>query len=494
MRLVGYQGRETQVTQALTYVDKRVDWEYRKALAGRSWFVHKYGQAAYQQRIDSLKAQRTKCLLAEDQEGLWTRTGLQALIMASTFDSDEVVEREYEMPAPKPLPWAKIPVGEDRYYQLDAAEKLLEAAPRGPACVEIGTGLGKSRIIRNLIKKLGLRTVVMAPSLNIAKQLFDDLVTHFGPSRVGFVGDGKKQYNRLITVAIGASLTKIDEEHPGWATLSNAKVFIADESHLCPAATLEKVCYGLMANVPYRFFFSGTQMRNDGLDLVLDGITGPVVYRMSVREGVDQGFLSRPVFRMVWVESNVRDSSGTLVDSRDANELTRVHVFYNDELNRKAAELANKAVGVAGRPTVILVEEMEQFSRLLPHLRYEARFAHGGVTKENREKLPAEYHDSDPKKLVEAFNRGEFPILVGTSCIVTGTDIQAVGCILFLRGGKSEIEVKQAIGRGTRLFPGKRDCVFMDFGISNVETLERHAKARKAIYDDVYPSYAEMRL
>jgi superfamily II DNA or RNA helicase len=491
LRLGGYEKNRALLAETLTYTDKRVDYEYRKAKASKGWFVRVHGQAAYDERIAALEAERKKSLLYEDAEGLWTRSGVHPLL-ARVFD-DKLV-RSYELPAPRVVPWAKMPEHQDRYYQVAAHDALLAAAQNGPACVEIGTGLGKSRIIRNLIKSLGLQAVVMAPSKNIAQQLFDDLTLHFGSARVGFFGDGKKQYSKLITVAIGASLTRVEPGSPIWEKLSQARVFIADESHLCPAATLEKVCFGLQGSAPYRFFFSGTQMRNDGLDLVLDGITGPCVYSMTVREGVDQGFLSKPVFRTVWMDSKVLGASGRIYDSDDANDLTRAHVFYNPDVNARAAEFANKSVSMLGRPTVILVEEMEQFGHLLPLLRYEARFAHGGVTKENKDKIPEQYHDSDPKALVAAFNRNEFPILVGTSCIVTGTDIQAAQTIIFLRGGKSEIEVKQAIGRGTRLFPGKNDCIFLDFGISNVETLERHANARIKIFDDVYPSHQELRL
>jgi superfamily II DNA or RNA helicase len=224
-------------------------------------------------------------------------------------------------------------------------------------------------------------------------------------------------------------------------------------------------------------------MRNDGLDLVLDAITGPIVYTMNVKEGVDKGFLSQPKFRMFWTRSNVRE------ESRDPNDLTRAHIYYNDELNRKIADLVNKAVSVMSRPTLILVEEIPQFQALLPYLRFEARFAHGGVTKDNKGSLPEQYHKSNPKELVAGFNSGEFPILVGTSCIATGTDIQATQAMFYLRGGKSETEVKQGVGRCTRLFAGKKDCMVFDFGIENVEVLRNHATARKEIYSDIYPDY-----
>jgi superfamily II DNA or RNA helicase len=481
IQIIGHEGNLGKLREFLKYTDKKVDWEIKSALAGRRWFVQKYGQEAFTNRLKALKEEQHKQLLFEDETGIWTYSGLQKQVSEILDDDD--VQKTFKLPQHKLIPWATVPENDDRYYQVLAHDALLA---EGHAAVEIGTGLGKSRIIRNLLKTIGLQAVVMAPSKSIAEQLYDDLSKHFGKARVGYVGDGKKDFKKLITVAIGASLTRMAPDSPAWKVLSKAQVFVSDESHMCPAATLQKVCFGLVANAPYRFFFSGTQMRNDGLDLVLEGITGPIVYRKTVQEGVDEGFLSKPVFRMIWANT---DSE---FDSKDANDMTRAHVFYNNTITARAAEIANKSVSLQGRPTVILIDELEQLSYLLPHLRYETRFAHGGVTKENKEKIPPEFHDSDPKALVAAFNRGEFPILVGTSCIVMGTDITRVGSILYLRGGKSEIEVRQAVGRGTRLFPGKANCTFIDFGIANVEVLKKHALARRKIYQDIYPSYAEI--
>ncbi len=481
IRLLGYDRLRPDLEKALTYVDRKLDYEINKFKNNR-WFLQQHGEEAFVAHLDELKKKRIKSLLFEDDEGLWTYSGLATML--SKLFGDEI-EYGFQRPQARVIPWAKVPEGSDRYYQTAAEDNLITT---GHAGVEIGTGLGKSRIIRNLLKRLALPAVIMAPSVNIANQLYDDLLDHFGKTKVGRYFDGKKEFKKMFVVGVSASLTRIEEGSPAWKTLQQAQVFIADESHQCPAVTLAKVCFGLVAPAPYRFFFSGTQLRNDGLGLLLDAITGPIVYRMTVREGVDQGFLAKPVFRMVRMKSNLDFASN------DVNELTRAHVYYNPQVISVAADLTNKAVSLMGRPTLILVDELEQFTKLQPLLRYEAHFAHGGVSKENKDKLPKEFHVSDPKALVADFNAGKFPILVGTSCVATGTDFRGVRCIVYLRGGKSEIEIKQGVGRGTRKVPGKEDCLFIDFAIDNVEALARHAKARKELYADIYPSFSEMKL
>jgi superfamily II DNA or RNA helicase len=68
-----------------------------------------------------------------------------------------------------------------------------------------------------------------------------------------------------------------------------------------------------------------------------------------------------------------------------------------------------------------------------------------------------------------------------------------VGGIIYLQGGRSEVQIKQAVGRGTRRVPGKEDFFFFDFDVYNVGTTHRHAEARVKVYEDIYEgSYKEM--
>jgi superfamily II DNA or RNA helicase len=482
LRLSGFNPQQIVLLKSsLTYKDQKVFFEYRK-FKHAVWFAHKHGQEAYDQRLEELKQAVNKCLLFEDEQGLWTWSGLtrkiERLFPEAKFTSDVTY------PEQGLLGWDQVPPYKPHAYQEDSKTQLIAYQHAG---VEIGTGLGKSLIIYNLLKHYGLKSVVMAPSKDIANKLYEECLRYFGPKKVGFFGDGKKKSSKLITIAIAQSLTRIEPGSEHWVELSKAKVFMADESHQCPASTLAKVCFGLVENAPYRFFFSATQIRNDGLDLLLEAITGPIVYRMTVKEGIEQGYLARLVFTMIKTTSN------KTFDHGDVNEMTRQHLYYNDRVIKQAATMANHFVDQQKCRVLILVEELEQFAHLYPLLKHPVKFAHGGVTKENAGKIPKPFHDSDPSMFVKEFNCGEFPILVGTSCITTGTDIKANEVTIYLQGGKSEIQVMQGpCGRSTRLFEfadghKKTTCRVIDFDVENIEDMHRHAQARKSLYEQVAP-------
>lgn len=501
VRLEGLDERSlTSARSFLTFQDRGVAYlvsQHKKKFAWKSndpegWLQHN----------EELKSHLKRCILFEDEKGLWTYSGLVDALRG--FMREAVVENGIVRPTPAGIAWAKPPVFEDRYYQTEAENALVAA---GHGAIEMGTGLGKSTVLRNLCHRLGLHAIIIAPSSSILSQLMVDFTRAFGSRYVGQYGDGKKKCDRLFTIATYQSLTRIEPGSEQWDRLSDAEVFIVDESHMCPAGTLEKVCMGLARQASYRFFVSATQTRGDGSELVLKGITGPIVYSMSVQRGVDEGFLAKPHFKMVQVRSS------DTFESADVQKMTRHHLFYNDDVIRRAADIANMAVERLGHRVLIQVEELPQFAKLLPHLRHEARFAHGTPKSDPamKAKLPKEYWDSDPQQLVEQFNDEQFSILVGTSCIGTGTDFKVPETVINMMGGASAVSIPQAVGRGTRRHTfkdgrKKASFNFVDFAVmlntkkyadrpgeqqgQSLSPLYRHALNRSQLYRDLYPNLA----
>jgi superfamily II DNA or RNA helicase len=469
-RIVGHDDKLALIQRYLTYTDKSIAYQIQK-LKHSQWF----DAERHADQLEELQRLHKPCLLKQDENGYYTLSGLASEV--ALFLNDTVTNT---VTYPKPgrsIPWEKVPPAL-RPYQRETVDLFME---RFHAAAELATGLGKSYILMYLAKELGLKTVVMAPTTSIANQLYDDFVLFLGKKRVGRYYGGKKDSSRLVTVAIHASLARIDPTSDDWAALSAAQVFIADESHLCPANTLYEVCTGLCGSAPYRFFLSGTQLRGDGADLLLRGVTGPVLKRMSVIDGVEQGWLAKPTFKVLSVTSD------DPYEGSDPMKATQKHLLYNPLVNAKAGALATAAVAKMDHQVLILIDEVKQFRYLSPHLKAEARFAHGPLNKENEKDVPEAHRDADNKQLVKDFNDRKFPILVGTSAISLGTDVKSVQTLIYLQGGKSEVQIRQAVGRGTRKVPGKDECVVIDFDVVNSDLVHRHALERQAIFREIYP-------
>lgn len=479
---------EAELREDLGYRDQRVVHEYlrwkRVQSRDNSWpgghpFVREHGRAALDAKVEELRQAQKGCLLMRDDKGLWVPSGLYPRLrerygVGLTLD--------FPVPAVESGPSWTPPSYEPYRHQVDAVE-VLTSARHG--AVELATGSGKSMIAAMLLKYYGLPAVVACPTLSIAEQLLSDLKAGFGEKAVGQFFGGKKQFCR-ITVAVSASLNRVAPDTKEWTYLSSKSVLCCDESHMWAADTLQDLSMGLLADVPYRFFLSGTQMRGDGLDLVLEGVTGEVLMRLSVRDAVARDVLEPPRFFQFSVESR-RDYG-----SDDPIRMNRVHLHRNPEVYKVAADLANRFVD-HGRRVLVLVEEVSQFAPLLKRLRHPAGFAHGGVTAKNRDEVPEAYRKSDPAALVAALDHGMLPILIGTSAVQTGTDFKSVGAIIDLVGGKSEVRLHQCVGRGTRKFPGKSGFYYVDFNIANVPILAKQAATRRKIMNQIYGPVEEAR-
>lgn len=96
----------------------------------------------------------------------------------------------------------------------------------------------------------------------------------------------------------------------------------------------------------------------------------------------------------------------------------------------------------------------------LEHVRsLEAMFrAHGVIAKS-----VSSYTDHLKRAVrIEAFKKGEFPVLINCGVFTEGTDIPNIDCIILARPTKSRNLLVQMIGRGMRLSPGKTNCHVID--------------------------------
>jgi superfamily II DNA or RNA helicase len=467
-----------QIKRFLTYTDRGVQYQLKKMSQNYRW--QHSDPDGFMARKAELKEDSVKSLVYRDPislepltySGLWkdleTRFGLK-------------LERTYADLSKMPtIPWNVKPF-DMRYYQKEAVEALLTAQH---GAISLPTGSGKSLVIINLCKECPVQTTIVTPSKQITNQLYDDFVAAFGLKRVGKYGSGKNEIGKLFTVCTGQALVRLEKGTPEYDFFFKSKMLIWDESHTTPAETFEQVCMGPLIDTPLRFFVSATQLRTDGSQMKLKGITGPVVYTKEFTELVEEGFLARPSFKIINVSVNGYSGYG------DINKEESQHLFLNPNVNKVAADLAFKMISLQDKPTVILIDNFQQFMHLRNYITIPFEFVHGGssnrVNKDKvalRDFLPEEYWKPDVEGAIERFNNGQTKLLIGTSAISTGVDLKPTGCLIYLQGGMSEVKVRQAIGRGTRVTDTKNAVTIFDFNIRGSNSLERHLAARQEIYE-----------
>lgn len=461
-----------EVKRFLTFFDKSVQFQISKLKKNYRWANS--DPDSFNSRMEALKMQSKRCLLLYDDQGRpYTYSGLwKELQSRFKWNLENKIDMALDTRA---IPWHRTP-DEPRYYQTEAFNALKAARHAG---IQLPTGSGKSLIIAMLCRYDAVQTIVVSPSGAITDQLYVQFQELFGKKFVGKYGDGRKDFGKLFTVATAQALTRLTPDDEAYQALSKVKRLIFDESHVTPADTFEAVCMGIGANAPERYFLSATQLRTDGSEMLLKGITGPIVYSKSFTELVSEGFLAKPIIKIFKVPTYGPSNA------QDPKTETRNQLYSNPNVNKMAAQIASKTVLMGNRQVVILIEEFKQFMMLKNFLSVPFEFVHGGASQEAKQLLPKEYWDCDRDRIIQDFNDGKVKCLIGTSAISTGVDLKPVGCLIYLQGGLSEIKIRQGIGRGTRIVPGKKDFWVIDMEVVGSKTMERHAKERQKIYAEL---------
>jgi superfamily II DNA or RNA helicase len=162
---------------------------------------------------------------------------------------------------------------EPRPFQAEALEAWRKCRYRG--VVVLPTGAGKSHVAAMAIDATRRDTLVVAPTLDLVRQWYDQLRRSF-PAPVGVVGGGDYQVQPLTVTTYDSAY--IHMEHLG----NRFGLVVFDECHHLPGDA-----YGLAARfclAPFRLGLTATLERQDGRHAELDELVGPVVYQRDIVE------------------------------------------------------------------------------------------------------------------------------------------------------------------------------------------------------------------
>ena len=162
---------------------------------------------------------------------------------------------------------------EPRPFQAEAIDAWNRASGRG--VVVLPTGAGKSHVALMAIDAKRRSTLVVAPTLDLVRQWYDQLRASFA-TKVGVIGGGEYAPAPLTVTTYDSAYMHM--EHLG----DRFGIVIFDECHHLPGDA-----YGLAAKfclAPYRLGLSATPERADGRHAELDYLVGPVVYQQDIIE------------------------------------------------------------------------------------------------------------------------------------------------------------------------------------------------------------------
>lgn len=261
-----------------------------------------------------------------------------------------------------------------------------------------------------------------------------------------------------ITVASVASLKdeRLEKYNP-----DNFKLILVDEAHHIVAAGYMKILkhFGLDTKTPHSpnlVGVSATFSRFDGLKL--GAAIDEIVYHKDYVDMIDEKWLSGVIFTTVKSTADITGvrkmkGGGDFV----ASELSKA---VNTESVNDVTVRSWLAKAPERKSTLVFCVDLNHVAGLTAKFRQyglDARFVTGDT------------HKIDRSEILDAFKRGEFPVLLNCGVFTEGTDIPNIDCVILARPTRSRNLLVQMIGRGMRLHQGKKDCHVIDM-VSSLET------------------------
>jgi DNA repair protein RadD len=345
-----------------------------------------------------------------------------------------------------------------RPYQRDATNAAVLKLKCGVAALLVlPTGSGKSLIAGDAAKRAhvaGYRTLIIAPTRELVEQDAAAVAAVTGGALIPSLAcAGLGEIDLTGPVVIGTPQTiarRIDE-------VGHMDLFIIDEAHRLGREASGQIhtilaalrgrnpklmVLGLTAT-PFRY---DSGLLTEGPDRIFDTVT----YEIGYLDLVDQGYLAPLIGPREAIERLAVDGLRRVAGDYAASDLAR---FDRGDLTGRIADQI-VALGVDRKSFLVFGVSVDHAAHLA-----EALVAHGVDARVLTGQTPTQ----ERADVVAQFKAGNVRCLVGVDVFSVGFDAPAVDLIAICRPTCSPVWHVQSAGRGTRLAPGKRDCLILDF-------------------------------
>ena len=334
-------------------------------------------------------------------------------------------------------------------------EECLRLISRsGCGIIKAVTGFGKTTMIGALALLFpDAKIHVVTKSVDVAERIVKSL-KRFIP-RVGFVGDGSRQWER-VTVITAGSLSHSD---------GDADFLFCDEVH-----QLATINFSTQLAQKYRnsrnFGLSATPYaRMDNAHAVLEPLFGPMIFELTYQEAVQLGLVV-PI-RVNWLPIRMSFNPVERYSNRVAKK--RYGIWTNLARNKLIAEAVNSYPDT--HQVLILVETIEHavhLGHLLPDytLVYSFMPPTDCAAYKKRGLLPADYkplNDYQKHQLRSDFESGTLRRVIATDVWATGVDFEQLNLLVRADDRDSDIVDVQGPGRVSRVYVSP-DGVKKEFG------------------------------
>lgn len=332
-----------------------------------------------------------------------------------------------------------------RPYQETARQKVQEEWEEGKkrTLLVLPTGTGKtivfSKIIEDRVKK-GERVLVIAHRGELLKQASDKLYKSTGLKTATEKAE-QTSLGSFYRVVVGSVQTLQREKRLNQFPPEYFDTIVIDEAHHTISDGYQRVLQHFEdANV---LGVTATPDRGDMRNL--GSYFESLAYEYSLPEAIKSGYLSPIKALTIPLKldlSNVKQQAGDF-STKDLG------TALDPYLEQIAEEMKKQCFN---RKTVVflpLVKTSQKFRDILNQHGFKAAEVNG--------------ESADREQILKDYEEGKYNVLCNSMLLTEGWDCPSVDCVIVLRPTKVRALYSQMVGRGTRLAPGKKELLLLDF-------------------------------
>lgn len=332
-----------------------------------------------------------------------------------------------------------------RPYQEEARQKVQEEWENGKkrTLLVLPTGTGKtivfSKIIEDRVKK-GERVLVIAHRGELLEQASDKLYKSTGLKTATEKAE-QTSLGSFYRVVVGSVQTMQREKRLNQFPPEYFDTIVIDEAHHAISDGYQRVLHHFEdANV---LGVTATPDRGDMRNL--GSYFESLAYEYGLAEAIKSGYLSPIKALTIPLKldlSNVKQQAGDF-STKDLG------TALDPYLEQIAEEMKKQCFN---RKTVVflpLVKTSQKFRDILNKHGFKAAEVNG--------------ESADREQVLKDYEEGKYNVLCNSMLLTEGWDCPSVDCVIVLRPTKVRALYSQMVGRGTRLAPGKKELLLLDF-------------------------------
>ena len=351
-----------------------------------------------------------------------------------------------------------------RPYQQDSVKATIHYFRKHstPALLTLSTGAGKSLIIAELARIAKGRVLVLAHVKELVEQNHSKYESYGLKASIFSAGLGRKESDRQVVFASVQSIVNSLQQFTQAFSL-----LVIDECHRVPEdenSSYQKVIRHLqktnpnlkvlgLTATPYRLglgwiyqYHTRGQVRTAQPRFFRD-----CIFDLPIRFLLDEKYLTEPkVMDMAVLGydfSSLKVSSTGHYREAELQQVIKKSARATPMIIEQVIETAKDRLGV-----MVFASTVNHAQEIMGYLRNEnAALVIGDTPLAERERI------------INDFKARKIKYLVNVSVLTTGFDAPHVDLIAILRPTESISLYQQIVGRGLRLFEGKKDCLIMEF-------------------------------